>query len=150
MKEAVHRDPVWRDRSDFVIAASIDPAGADVQTEQLFARQLAGHEFEICCIPFFVMDLALGDHVRTDAAYLVEEVTLDAGHYTFRVFFPQGGLGAPVVRRLSEELGASFEWSSRSLLAVDAIDLTRAVPIADLLHEQESRGVLVYETGRTS
>ena len=146
----MHRDPVWRDRSDFIIAARIDPVETDVGTEQLFARKLTPHEFQICCIPFFVRDLALGDHVRTDATYLVEEVTLDAGHYTFRVFFPDGGPSSPVVGHLAEQLGASLEWSSRTLLAVDAVDHARAGPIAEYLQEQESQGNLMYETGRTS
>jgi hypothetical protein len=35
--------------------------------EQLWARQVGDRRFEICCIPFFVYDMALGDVVETDA-----------------------------------------------------------------------------------
>lgn len=49
--EAQHADPVWRDRSDFVIAASVEDA--DVAVEQLFARKVSARCFEICCIPPF-------------------------------------------------------------------------------------------------
>ena len=44
--------------------------------EQLWARQESADLFEICCIPFFVHKLALGDVVRTDTegenAYVIK------------------------------------------------------------------------------
>src|SRR5947209_2116831 len=63
-REAVHSEPVWRDRSNFIIAAEV-LGGGDTRTEQLWARQVDEHRFEVCCIPFFVYDVALGDVVVT-------------------------------------------------------------------------------------
>jgi hypothetical protein len=44
-REAVHQEPVWRDRSNFVIAVEI-PFGGETKTEQLWARQIDDHRFE--------------------------------------------------------------------------------------------------------
>jgi hypothetical protein len=45
------------------------PGGTKVTTEQLWARQVGDRHFELCCIPYFVYDLALGDVVEIDADY---------------------------------------------------------------------------------
>lgn len=80
-KEAVHPDPVWRDRSNFVIGARLPEPG---RTEQLWARQLGDRRFELCCIPFFLYDLALGDVVETDDNYDVVRVLKPSGRYVYR------------------------------------------------------------------
>jgi hypothetical protein len=72
--QAVHLEPVWRERSNFVIAAEV-PDGGDTETEQLWARQIDEHRFEICCIPFFVFDIALGDVVETDRQAVTSSVS---------------------------------------------------------------------------
>ena len=43
--------------------------------------------FEICCIPFFVYDLALGDLVETNADYSVTLRHAPSGRFVFRVWF---------------------------------------------------------------
>jgi hypothetical protein len=148
VREVVHDNPVWRDRSDFIIAAEI-PNGGEIKTEQLWAHQLDETRFEICCIPFFVYDLALGDIVETDASYLIRRVLQPSGRYTFRVWFGDSFHPRdPIVDQLVE-LGALTEWSSRNLLGVDASDDNRAQLVANFLAEREASGVLRYETGRT-
>ena len=47
-----------------IIAASIDPGSTGITTEQLWARRLDEERFEVCCIPFFAYDVALGRHGR--------------------------------------------------------------------------------------
>lgn len=88
--EAVHRDPVWRERSNFIIATEVDPADTNVTTEQLWARKVDDCHFELCCIPFFAYDLALGDVVEVDADYMVRRVSTASGRYVFRVYFERG------------------------------------------------------------
>lgn len=73
-REAVHREPMWRERSNFIIATAIDSANTDISTEQLWARKVDDRHFELCCIPFFAYDLALGDVVETDSDFLVQGV----------------------------------------------------------------------------
>ena len=144
-----HREPVWRDRSNFIIMAALPGAG---RFEQLWARQEGADLFELCCIPFFVHNLALGDVVRTDAddekAHVIKGVVRPSGRWTFRVW-----LGDSAEDRLSVEtemlaLGMLTEWSSPNLLAVDAETDALAQRLADALAEGERMGRWVYETGR--
>jgi hypothetical protein len=79
---AVHEGPVWRDRANFIVGAPLSEEG---RAEQLWARQLGGERFEICCIPFFVYDLALGDVVETDAAQNIVRVVEPSGRFVFRI-----------------------------------------------------------------
>jgi hypothetical protein len=150
-REAVHRDPLWRDRSNFIIAVQVDPADTNITTEQLWSRKIDNLHFEVCCIPFFAYDIALGDTVEVDADYLVKRVSSPSGRYVFRVFFECGNhaLRDPTVASL-QALGALVEWSSPILLAVDALDQAQAQLIADYLHNQEQHGRLIYETGKTA
>lgn len=148
VREAVHQEPVWRERSNFIIAAEL--AESDVKTEQLWARQLDEHRFEICCIPFFVYDLALGDVVETDDTYLVRSVVKPSGRFVFRVWFGESFHPRDEIAERLEALGAVLEWSSPNLLAVDAADEELAKVISGWLLEQEQQGHLVYETGKTA
>lgn len=148
----LHSDPVWRERSNFVVNARLPEPGGGKEFEQLFARQVTEDTFEVCCIPFLLYDIALGDVVRTVAAegrkYLVDSVVHRSGHVTFRVWF--GGTDHPkdaVVDDL-RRLGALVEWSSANLLAVDADGEEHAQRVADYLWSAEQAGHFVYETGR--
>lgn len=149
MREAVHRDPVWRDRSNFILTASIDPGDTDVYTEQLWARQIGASHFEICCIPFFLYDLALGDVVEADEKNFVKSIVRRSGRYVFRVHvvnLPRAG--EEIIPQI-EALGGLVERSSRSMFAIDAENDQNAQRIAEFLWDQEQRGTLEYETGRT-
>ncbi|MGW9159411.1 DUF4265 domain-containing protein [Microbacterium sp. NPDC055665] len=150
-QEAVHREPVWRERSDFVIGIPIAPGSTDVTTEQLWARRISESRFEICCIPFFAYDIALGDVVEVDASLTVQRVVEHSGRYVFRVHLKNStSSGAPDVARPIEALGGLVEWSSPILFAIDADEYVMAQEIANLLQQMEARGVLVFETGRTA
>jgi hypothetical protein len=138
---------VWRDRSNFVIAAAV-PDGGETKTEQLSARQIDKHRFEICCIPFFVYDLALGDVVETDADYVVQRVVKPSGRYVFRVWFGDSPDPRDDNVEALSAVGSLMEWSSPNLLAVDAVDEEHAKLVADLLAEWERDTRLIYETGR--
>jgi hypothetical protein len=149
--EAVHRDPIWRDRADFIIAIDIDPGDTGIVTEQLWAKKLSNGHFELCCIPFFAYDLALGDVVAVSEDYLVQDVIEPSGRYVFRVHILESSLAIhdEILSDLTER-DALVERSSPKMFAVDARDTTHAQEIADYLRDQESQHRLVYETGKTS
>jgi hypothetical protein len=148
--EATHSEPVWRDRADFIIAVTVGPSDTGVTTEQLWARKITGNQFELCCIPFFVYDLALGDIVEIKGDLLVDRVAESSGRFVFRVFFPHPDSPRDATLSALTRLGALTEWSSTSLLAVDASSETRAKTIAGFLQQAEEQGHLMYETGRTT
>ena len=149
----VHRDPVWRDRSNFIIHVELPKEDRPRRFEQLFARQLSEDRFEVCCIPFFVFDVALGDVVVTsssrDRQYVVEKVAEPSGRYVFRVWFGESFQPRDEIAQELTALGSLLEWSSRNLLAVDAADQEHAQLVADFLAEREKAGQLIYETGRS-
>jgi hypothetical protein len=152
----VHENPIWRERANFIIAASI----LDVRPvarwhwEQLWARQTDENRFEICCIPFFVYDLALGDKVETETIgekkYVLNRVISQSGRYTFRAWFSGPSGRAEIIEEVTK-LGCLTEqrWPSSGLLAIDAATDEMAVAVANLLHKREVAGQLNYETGRT-
>ncbi|HTI76043.1 MAG TPA: DUF4265 domain-containing protein [Mycobacterium sp.] len=146
-----HAAPIWRDRMNFVFDAALPDATNEL--EQLVGRQVADTEFELCCIPFFLYNVSLGDIVATNEDYLFERVVRPSGRFTFRVWFGKdsGAKNAPkdrVAAELELELGALLEWHGSSLLAVDAENGEVAQKVADYLQARETAGELTYETGR--
>lgn len=146
MNDVVHSEPVWRDKANFIIGAML-PEG---RSEQLWARQLDEHRFEICCIPFFVFDLALGDIVQTDVDYTMSGVVEASGRFTFRVWFGESFQPRDEIAAELTALGALVEWSSVNLLAVDATDAGHAQKVANFLQARANLGQLIYETGRSA
>jgi hypothetical protein len=148
----VHREPIWRDRADFIINAELAEADRPHRFEQLWARRLQDETFEICCIPFFLFDIALGDVVKTtskgDRRYVLEKVVKPSGRYVFRVWFGDSFHPRDEIAEELEAMGALIEWSSPNLLAVDAADEQHAKRLADFLAEREQKKQLIYETGR--
>jgi hypothetical protein len=147
---AVHSFPIWRDRANFVFAAYQGTKDGKNEWEQLWGQQVAPQRFIVCCIPFFVYDVALGDEVEIDANCVLQHVVRGSGQITFRVWF--GGQDKMTREALVREIEAMkplMEWSSENLLALSASDEAEAQRIADYLQAGEERGLLQYETGRT-
>jgi hypothetical protein len=149
-REATHSAPIWRERSNFIIAATIDSGNSGLATEQLWARRVDESHFELCCIPFFAYDLALGDVVETNRQYMVRRVTKRSGRYVIRVYFPNAHCPRDEIAQEMTDRGALLEWSSTNLVAVDARDRTQAQQLAAFLQQQDDLGHLVYEAGKTT
>lgn len=149
----VHQDPVWRERANFIVHAELPEKDRPKRFEQLWARQLSDGRFEVCCIPFFIYNIALGDVVVTlpkaGRKYVVAKVVQPSGRYVFRVWFGQSFQPRDEIAGELKALGSLTEWSSRNLLAVDAVNEEHARPVADFLAEREKSGHLLYETGRS-
>ena len=148
----VHQGPVWRERSNFIINAELPKKDRPRRFEQLYARKIDEGRFEVCCIPFFLYDIALGDIVTTsmkgERKYVVNGVAEASGRYVFRVWFGESFNPRDEIAEEIRALGSLIEWSSSNLLALDAVDHEHAQLVADFLHEREQQGHLIYETGR--
>jgi hypothetical protein len=147
----VHRNPVWRERANYIIGAWCPRKGdTTCQTwEQLWSRQTAANRFEICCIPFFAYGLTLGDDVETDPEYMITRVVTPSGHSTFRAWFcesPEPTLQDELAVEVGR-LGCLMEWYSARLLGIDASSRSQAQAVDDFLHGKEEIGQLVYEIG---
>jgi hypothetical protein len=139
-----HLSPVWREKADFIIRAAVPESN---WYEQLWVRRVDDTTFEICCIPFFLHDVALGDIVRASPVYELEEVIESSERGIYRVFFPDGAVDnrKDVVTRLAE-MGALLEWSSMNLLAVDTPS-RHSPAVTDFLEEGTARSLFTYERG---
>ncbi len=124
---------------------------------------MGSNRFELCCIPAYAFDLALGDIVATgagtDRQYVVGRVEVSSGRFAFRAWVEPLTKGRPLLAaaRLRDELvseleglGALVEMVSPNLLAIDARDGEQAQVVAGYLAERERAGHLMYETGRQS
>ena len=67
----------------------------------------------------------------------------------FRAHFGRSSTIHKEVGERLTEMGAAMEWSSATLLAIDALDFPHAQQIGDFLNERADLGQLVYETGKT-
>jgi hypothetical protein len=146
---ATHANPAWRSKANFIIFATVDES----HWEQLWTKRLVGNRFEICCIPFFVYDISLGDivtvHAIGDKKYVIDQVLLPSSHYTFRVWFGNAGERAAraEVSDFLAQMGCLVEWWSHDLLAIDVLTDESAQRIADYLHRLDVMELLEYETG---
>jgi hypothetical protein len=146
-----HLNPVWQEKSNFIIKAKCSIEGKENLhvEEQIWSRQLSDVVFEVCCIPFFIYNLALGDKVHVDGKYLITDVIESSGYYTFRVWFNSvnPSIRDEVTTFVNENEFLS-EWYSRNLLAISASSERTASVLSGFLLEKERIGGLVYETGK--
>lgn len=147
--EASHLSPMWRDRADFVFAAHVGTKDGKNEWEQLWGQKVGAQRLVLCCIPFFLYDVALGDEVEINSDFVLQRVLRESGQVTFRVWF--GGQDTKTRCELVREIEALtplMEWSSENLLAL-SVPEAEAQRLADHLRLRENNGLLQYETGRS-
>ncbi len=140
-----HDSPAWRHKSDALVQALLEEEN---NSEQIWCRELGDDKFEVCCIPFYLYDVALGDIILAPN-YHFQRVLEPSGHYVFRVLLEekQYGWRESIMAELNK-FEALFEWYSAGLMSIDAPNLKQADAIATWLMECQQRGLLHYETGR--
>lgn len=102
-----HLNPLWREKADFIIAASVQPLNMlsdEKVREQLWARKISHTKFELCCIPFYAYGLALGDEVVTNDDYMVVDVSKKSGNTTIRIWFTD-----PISSEIMQPFFCKFE-----------------------------------------
>lgn len=144
-----HVKPAWGSKADYLIHAVIDNMET-VTREQLWARRIDDNRFLICCIPFFVYHLALGDEVVTtqheELAYVIDRIAAQSEHHTFRVKFLNKGKAFDDFFAWLKEIEGEFEWFSHEFVAIDCVQ-QNAEAVAKKLWEMQHLGVLAYEDG---
>jgi hypothetical protein len=120
--------------------------------EELPTRRLSENLHEICAIPLFARNLALGDVVSTTVDELERLVAITvvkrSGRYDYRIWLgkiPQLeriDLRHHIVDRLTQ-LGCLLERYSDSLLGIDAPDREVARKTVDFLLEHEPSGLAI-------
>ncbi|GAB2594187.1 hypothetical protein GCM10009593_38620 [Microlunatus antarcticus] len=59
---ALHLDPVWRERANYILNAELAGEDFPKHFEQLWTRRVGDNAFEICCIPLLPLRLGPGRH----------------------------------------------------------------------------------------
>jgi hypothetical protein len=150
----IHKKAAWSNKANYRLAMKVDDSPPDRDIfEELWARQKSDEEFEVCCIPFFIYDVNLGDTIRIvpqGEKNLVLGVSEQSGHHTFRVWLKSA---SPLLRdqlmAAISSFGCDFEWFDERLVALDAPDDQAARQLVNWLEEKLIGGGLDYETGRT-
>jgi hypothetical protein len=146
---AVHLSPARRDKANFLIFGAVELEG-ELRWEQLWCLQMSDNTFDLCCVPFFLYDLAIGDVVETKAMsgrkFVIARRVKPSGLRTIRAWYSSESLSEDRERGVVElqKCGAIVEWYSERLLsfACTAEDL----PHLRAFFEREQReGVLKFE-----
>jgi len=149
-RSVTHSRPAWGDRADFLIAAALGPieGALEWKWEQLWARRISTNRFEVCCIPFFVYGLALGDEVETNELFVIQRRVRTAGHHTYRAWFTDPDARIEVHETLTE-WGYLVEWrySTGDLIAIDAESEKSAQVLVKYLEDHARAERLIWEIG---
>lgn len=152
-KTIQHLDPVWKDKTNYILRVRIPGEFSEYSSgwEQLWTRKIDDKTYEVCCIPFFLYDLSLGDHIRVDREGRIIEVPLRSGHFTFRVWF--GESNDPNIRsevlQAARQLGCLLEFYNNNLLGVSSPNNEVAELMSGYLLQKQQLGLLTYETGQS-
>jgi Domain of unknown function (DUF4265) len=147
--EACHAAPAWRDRADFIIAADISEDSRHREWEQIWAKKLGEHTFELCCVPFFTYGMALGDVVETNGAYVIQRIIKQSGQRTVRIWFGSSPSATPRegLQQALSGPGMNVEWHSDNLLALSISREEDYQAVIRLLEQYEHLGHLTFELG---
>lgn len=145
----MHLSPAWRSKANFLLFGSIELEGEE-RWEQVWARQVADNEFEVCCVPFFLYDLSIGDVVETETRagrrFVISNRLKVSGLRTLRVWYSTEASTDDkerVLRQLRES-GAPTEWHSERLLAF-ACAVAELPRLSMLLGAEQESGTLTFE-----
>jgi len=147
----VHPNPLRQDNVDTYVYTIVQSAD-DYYLEQLPVHWLSATECEICSIPLYAYNIALGDVVsieRVGDLPLVSGIKQASGRKVFRVWF--GNLDSSVRDKIYaalKEIGCQMEWGNHSLLGVDASSEAIAIQARYFLTQfEEQVGGELFEDG---
>ena len=147
----VHDDPAIRPRRPRLAMIDLAPFEFEGQMEEVWLRTAGSGEYELCCLPFRVYGLALGDLVGLDeAGKMVRSLIKPAGHRLFRAFVKEP-LSDPAAMAARERIVAAVaesklvsEWSGDRHVAIHVpLGEFPAGPLGTAIHE--SHDIVVSE-----
>ena len=156
-KIMAHVEPAWRAKANYAAYVQINDGNSEYESsythEQLALQKLEDGKFIVCCIPFLIYDVNLGDEISLEGVNIKKLV--DGNHYGFRLYLGDGRIDASflddVIKSLIES-GACVERSvDARLLSVDVDNERSARRLAGTLARWAEQGLIVeYETIRTA
>ncbi len=147
-----HDEAVWTEFADCTVLVRIP--GVDDALERLTCRKVAEDQFSVCCLPFSLYNVCLGDTIRIvgvapETPGVISEKVEDGGRYLFRVALTEPGTtNMQSAASTFISMGHLVEVYSPMMLAVDAADDQAMQGLAAFLQMREDAGDWDYETGR--
>ena len=154
MKRISHPKPAAREQGDTEVPVRLVFAGQTEATdvEVLWCQKLDTSRYALCCIPFVLGGLALGDEmlVAPDAegSFRLSKVVQTANNMSFRAWF--GNSSNPdAYQEVLEELGErgylTEEFSEAQVIAINAQAGEQAQVVERLLEKRKAEGALSYD-----
>jgi hypothetical protein len=149
----VHHHPAWRDRSDHLLRAPVDHAGEGNYFEQLWTRRIGDNRHEICCVPLFIYDLALGDIVEFYEGKVAAEsfaLVKPSGHETYWIWISDdcSARAMEQIRGQLLENELEHEGFGFKLLAVDLPPNKSKKILDEIFAKPAADGLLEYGSSR--
>lgn len=146
--QAVHMSPAWREQSNLLFTAAIEEHGDSPGREQLWGKIISKNTALLCCIPFFLYDLSIGDLCNISDDFKFISVREAGDQDTYRIFFShQFDKDSDLILEKIKAFDCLFEWYSQRLLAVSVRKSISSI-LSHELQLFEEEGLLEYETGR--
>lgn len=146
---ATHKHPAWITKADCIIRISLDDHEMLGRSEQLWAREISEHVFELCCIPFFPYGFALGDYVEVDEEYWIQRIVEKKGHRTLRIAVaddnPQSDENHRVLHSWVENTKHDYEFHTSAYLAVDLPPDCKEIEFDEQMAKLELSGDIAVE-----
>jgi hypothetical protein len=118
---SVHDEAAWAERGSVDVRARLGPGHGE--DEVLWCNPIDGGEFEVCCIPFQLDGVGLGDVVEagqdSDGSWLVERRSKSGGHGVIRVQLLDAALGITRMRAEIHSRGSLTESAGPDHLVID-------------------------------
>jgi hypothetical protein len=150
-KHATHADPVWHDRTNFIIQVDLEPHGMPSGSyEQLWTRTRDQGRYEVCCIPFFTYGIALGDVVVWNDADRRARIVEPSGRQVIRVAFNDPAEAVAAHEEFHADLlstHALVEFRGAGYAAVDIDSDERLRAVLDVVDPLQTSGRAIWEWG---
>jgi hypothetical protein len=147
---ATHEDPAWRDRTNYIVRLDLTPHELPGKWEQIWTRTDDQKSFEICCIPFFLYGVSLGDTLRIDLEHGTYVVGNKSGHRTIRLAFTDDAAAHREHDRVHDalvgRLGCAVEFrAGRHYAAIDIVTSEQAAAVIEVLTPLARADHLIWE-----
>lgn len=141
---ATHVHPAWRDKANYIFQCRIESKNDRNEWEQMWGTVIGDNTFMVCCIPFFVYGLSLGDIIKIDENRnfdIVEKsMNTTIRIWTADVDVEKKSSFITKVLQLSDDA----EMHSTDLIAV-SVDNNRVTEMLDFLKFETGKSDVIYE-----
>lgn len=150
----IHYHPVWKKIADSIINASVENEAKRTVYESLWAKKNQDGLYEICCIPYFIYDLALGDIIEADlderGKLLYKKVFQHSGNKTIWVQF--NNAKRDDLNRVLEKVikfDCLYEGYNERFLAFNANSDEQLTSVISSLSNEIKIGLIEYSSNRS-